>query len=152
MRNSKHETAFINTFLLPLRRGRVLNHLGSKRKRSRFLNRLPHMGFEFFDEKYAIKFDNDPHDTGNIHKYLKDFGAPNICYIISEDPELDTKEMELKMALEKVVGMQTGSLISCIQGKLVYYEGEGKNNRFILCKKTDLHNKKVLQNKLACSM
>jgi hypothetical protein len=146
MRNSKHETAFVNTFLLPLRRGRVLNHLGSKKKRSRFLNRLPHMGFEFFDEKYAIKLENDQQNTGTIYCYLKDLKAPNYCYIISEDSELDTKEMELKTALEKIVGMQTGSLISCIQGKLVYYEGEGKNNRFILYKKADLYNKKVLQN------
>jgi hypothetical protein len=51
-------------------------------------------------------------------------GGPEICYAVSEDDELDGKEIDLTHALETVIGPGTGTLLSCIPGKLAYFEDE----------------------------
>jgi hypothetical protein len=44
--------------------------------------------------------------------------------------ELDGQEVDLETALEKIVGSQEGALISCVPGRLGYFEDE--DGRFIL--------------------
>ena len=41
-------------------------------------------------------------------------------------------EKSLRAALEKTVGTGSGTIISCIAGKLAYFEGEEQNQRYIL--------------------
>jgi len=40
--------------------------------------------------------------------------------------------MFLAEAVEKVLGMGMGTFISCIPGKLAYFEGEDENERLLL--------------------
>jgi hypothetical protein len=40
--------------------------------------------------------------------------------------------MFLHQALQETIGQGYGTLISCIPGKLAYFEGEEVNHRFIL--------------------
>ncbi len=46
------------------------------------------------------------------------------CWVISEDPEMDGRELDLKAALEHINGRQIGTILSCVPGKLAYFEGE----------------------------
>ena len=57
---------------------------------------------------------------------LRGLGAPDTCYLISEDTKFDGKEMELLAALKQIVGYGMGTVISCIPGRLGYFEGELK--------------------------
>ncbi len=67
---------------------------------------------------------------------LKAKGSPNICFIISTNIEFDRKELPLIDVLEKIVGTcDDGTFISCIAGKLGYYEGESMGARYIFEKK-----------------
>ena len=46
------------------------------------------------------------------------------CWVISEDPEIDGWELDLREALEHVNGRQIGTILSCVPGKLAYFESE----------------------------
>jgi len=65
-----------------------------------------------------------------IHELLVAKGAGPKCWVISEDSEMDGREFDLATALKETVGRGMGTLISCIPGKLGYFEDE--EDRFIL--------------------
>jgi hypothetical protein len=52
---------------------------------------------------------------------------------MSEDSDLDGKELPLLEALKKVVGYQMGTFLSCVPGKLAYFEDE--DDRWILVRR-----------------
>jgi hypothetical protein len=54
------------------------------------------------------------------------------CHVISTNRELDGRDVDLAVALAGIVGTGDGSLVSCIPGRLGYFEDE--SSRFILAK------------------
>lgn len=48
---------------------------------------------------------------------------------MSENATLDGREVSLTEALRETVGSGMGTLLSCIPGRLGYYEGEEPNER-----------------------
>ena len=63
---------------------------------------------------------------------LRSRGAGDSCYLVSEDPALDAQRLSLSEALNRIVGKGMGTLLSCVPGKLAYFEGEGPSDRYIL--------------------
>ena len=59
-------------------------------------------------------------------------GPHNKALQLSDNPDIDNREMALTDALSKTVAMDAGTLISCIAGKLAYFEMEGFDGRYIL--------------------
>ncbi len=51
-------------------------------------------------------------------------GAPGTCWVFSEDASRDAKEVELSEALRETIGAGMGTVLSCIPGKLGYFEDE----------------------------
>lgn len=51
---------------------------------------------------------------------------------MSDNRDIDRREMSLSDALTETVGMDAGTLISCVPGKLGYFELEGFDGRYIL--------------------
>lgn len=47
-----------------------------------------------------------------------------MCWVISEDSDVDGKELEVQDALEHAVGRDMGTILSCIAGRLAVYVGE----------------------------
>ena len=47
--------------------------------------------------------------------------------MISERAAIDGKELELEAALGEVVGNNAGAILSCVPGKLAYFEGEDES-------------------------
>jgi hypothetical protein len=43
---------------------------------------------------------------------------------MSEDSQIDQRELDLREALEHVKGRQIGTILSCVPGKLAYFESE----------------------------
>ena len=87
-----------------------------------------------FIKKYMIEIPKPNSDADQILILLKSYGAPRMCYAISLSP-IDGQYLPLDIALETAVGHGMGSLISCIPGKLAYWEGEqcyGPPPRYIL--------------------
>ncbi len=67
-----------------------------------------------------------------MYAILGGLGAPDTCHVISEG-RFDGQEMELLAALEETVGSGFGTVISCLPGRLGYFEGEMRE-RYILQK------------------
>jgi hypothetical protein len=51
---------------------------------------------------------------------------------MSEQTELDGSLMPVADALNRVVGHGCGTFLSCVPGKLGYYEGEDPEERYLL--------------------
>jgi hypothetical protein len=60
----------------------------------------------------------------NVYRELKLRGTGELCWVMSEDRRMDARELDLRTALEEVVGRGIGTLLSSIPGRLAYFEGE----------------------------
>jgi hypothetical protein len=127
---NSHEEQFARSFVAPAQRERYLILLESKRGRRKLcdgLNHAPHL-----DGRFAKLIPADQQSTQSIERLLKAKGAPDICHVMSSNPDLDSREMFLSEALLETVGMDAGTMISCVPGKLAYVELEGFDRRYIL--------------------
>lgn len=127
-----HEEAVIRAFILPTKRERFIEFLATAKNRKKFTDSLPH--FRSFDPRFASPVPWNPSSDGklparydqgieNIKRLLQSKGAGPTCWVISEDPAIDGKELELGEALRYLCG-RGGTILSCIPGKLAYFEGE----------------------------
>jgi hypothetical protein len=123
-----HETALVNAFVLPERRARLIDSLQTRRGRENVLVSLYH--FRALDPRFAISIPTANHTPSAIRELLAAHGAPTACHVMSTNRELDGRDVDLKVALAGIVGTGDGSLVSCIPGRLGYFEDE--SNRFIL--------------------
>ena len=113
---NSHEEQFARSFVAPAQRQRYLTLLGSKRGRRKLcdgLNQSPHL-----DGRFAKLIPANEQSMQSIERLLKSKGAPDVCHVMSSNSDLDNREMSLTEALLETVGMDAGTMISCIPGKL----------------------------------
>ena len=135
MQSADHEAAVIRAFVQRNKQERFLGFLSNPKNRKKFTESLSH--FRWFDQRLAAplkwKVDQDPkltpwgkHVSGidNIYRLLKSKGAGPTCWAMSEDSEIDGRELDLREALEHVSGRQIRTILSCVPGKLAYFESE----------------------------
>jgi len=136
----EYEEIVVRSFFQKRIRDRVLWELGNEKKRDDALWRLTHRYNEHLIQKYMIEVSNHKHctkhpDDKEIFSLLKSHGAKDDCYAISFNKKIDGQFLTLKEALKEAVDYSWPSIISCIPGKLAYFEGEsgfGFPPRFIL--------------------
>jgi hypothetical protein len=125
-----HEEELIRSFFMPTKRQRYLDFVSKPKTRQKFLRELAH--FKSLDPRYLLAIPRNKQHAKDIALILTQKGAPPLCWVTSEDRRLDGKEMPLSEALSDVVGRQMGTFISCIPGRLAYFEGEDMGSRWIL--------------------
>ena len=125
-----HETALIRAFVRPERRTRLLELLGSSKGRAKLRASLAH--FCDLDERFAQPVPPSKHHSRDIEAALRAKGAPDTCHVISESAALDGQDVPLGSALADIVGQGMGAFVSCIPGKLGYFESEEPGERYIL--------------------
>ena len=125
-----HEYEFVRNFIVPKKRARYLSLLESKSGRKKILNGFNHC--RDLDPRSAWRIPTNQSSTESIAVILLRKCAPHTCYVMSDNPDIDGREMSLTEALSKTVGMDAGTLVSCIPGKLGYFEMEGSDGRYIL--------------------
>jgi len=118
----------IKAFVIPQKRDRYAEAVSNAKQRKKFVASLSH--FDDFDSRWIIRVEPSSQHAATLHAILVTHGAPPTCWAISESTDLDGKEVELKTALERTVGYQMGTVLSCIPGRLAYFENE--DVRFIL--------------------
>jgi hypothetical protein len=110
-----------------------LEFLANPGNRKKLTGELAH--FRWFDPSFVtpVPWKVDPSITlgekhlqgvDHVYRLLKSRGASETCWAISQDPEIDGRELDLKTILEKLIGSGTGTLLSCLPGKLAYFDGE----------------------------
>jgi hypothetical protein len=129
----EHEQATIKAFVSRDKQERFLTFLSKPKTRSKLTHELA--SFKWFDPKFAtpIPWKVDPnlglwqrHLQGiqNVHRLLTSRGAGKTCWSISADADLDGKELELESVLDRVFHSDSGTILSCLPGKLGLYSGE----------------------------
>jgi hypothetical protein len=127
----EHERLLVLSFIIPARQSRFLELLGKPKRRDDITSALAH--FKHLDMRYAVAIPSHQQHAPDILRILKSKGAPDTCYAVSEDGELDGKEIVLQDALKSVVGYGMGTFLSCVPGKVAYFEDE--EDRWILERK-----------------
>ena len=117
-------------FLRPARRGRFRQLLRCDRGRAKIRASLAH--FRDLDPAAREPIPADQQTRAGIEALLASAGAPDMCYVVSEDATLDGTELPLRAALDALVGGGRGALLSCLPGRLAYFEGEEPHDRCIL--------------------
>jgi hypothetical protein len=128
----EHERQLVLSFIIPARQSRYLELLGKPKRRKDITASLAH--FKHVDMRYVVQIPPSQPHKPDILEILKAKGAPDSCYALSEDDELDGKEISLRHALAFIVGRGIGTFLSCIPGKLAYFEDE--DSRWILERKS----------------
>ena len=127
-----HESAFVESFVLKTRRKRALEFLASSKNRRKFTSKFDHNGLDYFVTECIRPIEPRSQHPPQIAGILRTMGAPEMCHVIGG--ELDGDGMELLAALKQIVGYGTGAVVSCVPGKLAYFEGEIRV-RFLLVRK-----------------
>jgi hypothetical protein len=127
---NQHEEAFALSFIVSQKRDRYLSLLESPKGRLKLAHGLNHCGD--LDMRYAKLVPAGQQSVEAIEKMLKQKGAPPLCHVMSSNPAIDEQDMPLHKALEETVGQTMGTLISCVPGKLAYFELEDAGERYIL--------------------
>src|SRR2546426_1322176 len=126
----EHEESLIRAFVRPERRPRLLELLGSSKGRAKLRASLAH--FRDLDLRFAQLVPPSNHHALEIEATLRAKGAPDTCHVLSESAALDGRDMPLGSALAEIVGGGMGSFVSCIPGKLGYFESEAAGERYVL--------------------
>jgi hypothetical protein len=125
-----HEEALVTSFVIKSRHHRLLYVLKNRKRRREALKFLAH--FDGLDPRWAHRIPAANQTAELIAQILRRKGAPEICYAISQDPEIDGRFINISEVLDIIVGYGVGTLLSCIPGRLGYFEGEAAGERFVL--------------------
>ena len=123
-----HEEGIVRGFIIRERQSRYLEFLKRPKRRPSFTGELAH--FKHLDPAFAQLIPPAKQNVAGISKLLKEKGAPENCWAISESSEIDGQLMPLLHALKEILGSGIGTFLSCIPGVLGYFEDE--EGRFIL--------------------
>lgn len=127
---NEHELGFTAFLTEPgRRRVRTLLELGPKRRDEvrALLNHAVRL-----DPRYALHLEGGEASAHSAEAALRAHGAPGSCHILSADEALDGREMPLSDALGAVSASFFGTFISCIPGRLGYFEYEETKSVFLL--------------------
>ncbi len=125
-----HERGFLAFLAEPSkRRLETLLELGAKRRRD-VLDLLHHS--VRLAPCYAQHLTGSEAFSGPVEAMLRKRGAPSDCYVLGGSSELDGRKLPLAEALEAIIGMSNGAFVSCIPGRLGFYEYEDMKSSYLL--------------------
>jgi hypothetical protein len=122
------EEQLVKAFFLKQRQDRYLEKFADPRKRRKLTDQFCH--FKHLDPRYVLSIPPSQQNPFGIHGILKHYGAPEECWVVSDESELDARRMRLKEVLEEIIGRTFGTFLCCVDGKLAYFENE--DGRWIL--------------------
>lgn len=128
---NKHEELFIKSFINKDKQERCFLLLNSKKGRIKFRNHLSH--FDDLNNSSPSPCSKSQSFT-DILSFLISKNAPEICYCISESSKYDQKELPLSVALKELYNSGIAFIISCIPGRLAYFESEDSSQKIVLIK------------------
>jgi hypothetical protein len=124
------EEALLRAFIVPERRKHYVARLATPKTRKKLLGSFYHL--HDLDPRFAHKLKPSLAYPSFIYEELRRRGAPDRCYVMSPTSDIDGQESDLREALEAIIGRVHGTFLSCVPGRLGYFEGEELNERYIL--------------------
>jgi hypothetical protein len=128
-----HEGKLFEAFAVSTKKQRYVELVSTKRDRDKIRLSLDH--FDDLDPRFCKLVPPSEQSSSGVLKILKRLGARSQCHLMSSRSDLDGREMDLSEALAEVIGGGMGTFVSCVPGKLAYFEGEEPKRRFICQRK-----------------
>jgi hypothetical protein len=124
------EEATIKAFVIPAKRDRLLGLLSSPTRRKQAVGSLNH--FADWDSRYAYPISS----SADMLAALQRVGTPSLCYVISDDPSIDGREMPLVDAIAAAEAFSFASLLCCAPGRVACFFDEVGTPRIrvLLCR------------------
>lgn len=126
-----HESLLIDSFIIKSRQHRYIELINSRKGRIKFRKYIAH--FKDLNEDLALNVSAICNSYDQVFSLLISKFDIDRCYCISENSKYDQREFFLSDALKELYNSGISYFLSCIPGKLVYYEGEDFNRQLILC-------------------
>jgi hypothetical protein len=119
-------------FLVGEWRARFRESLAPAKRRDTQRSQLPHL--THLDARFATPVPTEEQSPRAIGARLREKGAGDHCYLLSENPDLDGRELALDEALAEVIDArsQYATFVSCVPAQLAYYHDEQPQNRYLL--------------------
>lgn len=124
-----HEELFVKNFIVSRKRERYIELLGNEKTRSKITVYFDHC--PDLEDKYKSQIPVNQQNAKDIYRILKNKGAPETCFAISNRDQIDGKELSLRKVIDEYY-FDNSTFISCIPGKLIYYASEEINGCYIL--------------------
>ena len=80
------------------------------KKRHKLINELSH--FKKLNPQFIVPITPNQQHVPQLMSLLRSKDAPAKCRVISEDGNVDSREIDLQEALKEVVGRQMGTILS----------------------------------------
>lgn len=112
------EEATIRAFVVAAKRERLLALLANTKRRAEACETLNH--FADWDARYTVPVDA----SADVLALLRKFGAPPVCHVVSDSPELDGRDMPLSEAVRACEDWSFASVLCCVPGGLAFYFDE----------------------------
>jgi len=122
------EIAVIETFVVKAKRDRYIQFVSSSKNRHKFIFELAH----FIDFKWELLLPVTGIEKDVIFDTLNKNSLPDkTCYVISENTDIDKSTIDIKKAIQDVVGYNMGTILVFGNADIIFYEGESAKTRFI---------------------
>lgn len=129
---NEHERGFLAFLAEPTkRRIETLLELGERRRGD--VRKLLHHSVRL-DPRYCQHLTGREAFSAHVEAALRKRGAPSSCYVLAANSDLDGRQMPLGDALSAITGMGNGAFVSCIPGRLGFYEYEDIKSSYLLSK------------------
>jgi hypothetical protein len=117
-------------FLVGEWRARFRESLAAGKRRDTLRSQLPHL--THLDPRFATPVPEQ--SATELGAQLREKGAGERCYLLSEDPDLDGRELALDEALIAIVdgGSPHATFVSCVPAQLAYFHDAEPGNRYVL--------------------
>lgn len=112
------EEATIRAFAVPPRQDRLLFLLSHPKRRHEVLDSLNH--FKYWDARFARPLDS----CADALCQLVEAGAPSECHIMSDQSDLDRRDMPLEEAIAACEDGHFASVLCCVPGFLAFFIDE----------------------------
>jgi hypothetical protein len=81
--------------------------------------------FKALDPKCILPIPPSQQNPSSVEESLAAKEAGSRCSVISENSKIDAREFDLRKARNETIAIGMGTIISCVAGKLGYFEHEG---------------------------
>jgi hypothetical protein len=124
----EHERG-LSRFLVGEWRARFRESLAPGKRRDTLRSQLPHL--THLDPRFATPTEES---ASALVAQLREKGAEDRCFLLSEDPDLDGRELPLAEALAVIVdgGTEHATFVSCVPARLAYFHGAAPGDRYLL--------------------
>ena len=128
--NQEEENAFVAAFILPAKQDRYRQLLHSAKLRSKMLDRFNHR-LDFI-QSLATRVPTEMNTSEGIENLLRQRGAGDQCYLISDHNDLDGQALPLAEGVTAARRAYFATVVCCLPGRLAYYKPESPATGYIL--------------------